>query len=235
MQAGCAIRLKDSFKPPLADQSLFGQLEEIVNPGVLKVNLMMRDGHQFKLGSEAELVTVPAVEVAEHHNITNLESIGSHRRAWKALGLRLAKVSDTSEDVFVPIKGLPASAQVLVGDYDSEEEDELERQEEESRKRRRPGLQGYDSDDGFVVDDDEEVFTTADPDESEFVAETHEAVNQYNDWVPVTDEEKKFRTWMDDFERRVAHKDDDAQFARGTHVNHARPPRRKRRKRSESH
>jgi len=227
MQLGCALRLKESFKPPLADQTLYGQLEERPSPDKLKVNLMMRDGAHLKLGSLNMLVDVHSVDVEEHQNITKLHSISSHRRAWKALGLRLTKVSDDSEDVFMVIK----NRQVVDDEYDSESEDEQELVLQEQRAREKPGLQGYDSDGGFVVNDDE-PFTLADAEESEFVAETHEAVNQYNEWVPKTDAEKKVRKWMDDFERKIAHKDDEAQFAAGSSCNYTCPPRRNKRQKT---
>lgn len=224
MLAGAAIRLKESFKPPRSDQSLFGQLQEITHPGVVRVNLMVKDGVHLKLGSVDDLVTVSACHIAEHANIDDVESLRAHRMAWKTLGLRLVNVSDTEADTFVRINGVPANAMVMLGNV--EESDS----EDDEEGRLRPGLCGYDSDDGFVVaDEDTCPFTLADPEASEFVADTHDAVLGYDTWVPSSEGGKRFRAWIEAFEQKVAHVDDDAQFANGTHVNYARPPKRRKR------
>ena len=229
MQEGCALRLKESFKPPLPAQSVFGQLQEIVSPSEIKVNLMVRNGDKFELGSEDELVTVPISEVAQHCNIMNLESLGSHRRAWRSIGLRLTKASDTKADVFVRIDEIDVTKLQDIGDYDSEEEDKKELLAQKKRKRERPGSQGYQLNE-WLVDDEEEVFTEADPEEDEFVADTHEAVHDFEDWVPQTAKEKEFFRWMQRFEARITQKDDEGQFARGTQVHYSRPKRAKKKK-----
>lgn len=220
MIAGAAVRLKDDFVPAHKRHALFAQVEEILSPARVKLNFMVRNApREFHLGSDdADLVEVDAVHVAQHANIANLDSLRAHRAAWKQVGLRLVRVSDTSPDVFVPDDGGVANALDLVGDVDSDDE--------EQPADGRADLCGYHSDGGFVVRDDEgtEPFSLANVDDSEFVNDTHAAVRAFEEWTPTTEKEKRFHAWMRDFEQSIQGRDDNRQFASGSTVNYTRPP-----------
>lgn len=77
----------------------------------------------------------------------------------------------------------------------------------------------------FIVDDDiaDEPFTHADVNTSDFVKETHQAVNDYNQWAPATPEELRVKNFIDGLAKRYQEDDDNRQFARGTSVNYERP------------
>jgi len=138
--------------------------------------------------------------------------------------------------VFVPIAGVPQNALVMIGnvsDSDSDDDGGPDEESEDEEWTPDEALSGYASDDGFVVPDDEEdeePFSLANPDNDAFVADMHNAVRAYDEWVPQTREGKRFRKWMEAFEAKIAHKDDEQQFSKGTHVDYARPPAAKRSK-----
>jgi len=77
----------------------------------------------------------------------------------------------------------------------------------------------------FIVDDDvaNEPFTHADVNTSDFIKETHQAVNDYNQWAPATPEEMRVKNFIDGLAKRYQEDDDNRQFARGTSVNYERP------------
>jgi hypothetical protein len=94
---------------------------------------------------------------------------------------------------------------------------------------------GFDSDDeeddtdsldGFIVPDEEgEPFTPASP-TNDYVKFTHQAVNDYNTWVP--DETDKFQVGLkrkiDSMEAKYSQKEDDRQFASGKSIDYNHPP-----------
>jgi hypothetical protein len=77
--------------------------------------------------------------------------------------------------------------------------------------------------DGFVTMDESECFTFA-PVESDFVKETHKAVNDFNNWTPDNPAEIKAKEYIDYLATKVAGVDDNKQFARGHSLNYTRPP-----------
>lgn len=214
MQCGAAILLKDNN---FAQFNHYGK-----TPAILMVSTLVQDPQnpaQLLLGDvpDEELKAINAKDVVAYENINNLNDLKDHRRAWRKIGLRLVKTSAVSEDVFVRIDETRTS---FIGDYDTDDDEEMG-----ADGATRPGMCGYVSDDGFVVPDGTQEFTQANPNESEFVADVHEAVNEFNDWSPAPNtNEYRFRAWMEQFERSITHKDDDEQFKRGKSVNHRRPP-----------
>jgi len=214
MQHGAALRFRDGS---------FGQLLEIVDDSTLSVSRMTKDPKnvcQLLLGDAREFAARDSVAAFE--NITKLADLAAHQRAWRKVGLRLIKTSCIEPDVFARSD---EQGVVLLGNVDSDDDDDDAATT--SKRKRSTGMCGYVSDDGFVVADGE-PFTLADPQEdSGFVAEVHDAVHAYEDWAPAAGtKEAKFRSWMQRFEQKVAHDDDNRQFARGTNVNYARPPKR---------
>ena len=203
----------------LADGS-FAQCVGRPSPTEVELVRLMPDPaarHQLLLGDEPT-ATIKLASVAAHANIDEMTSLRAHRRAWRTVGLRLAITSIVGPDVFVPLEGVPDDALVAVGDDDDDSDDD------ESPPSSRPGMHGYVSDDGFVVPDDA-PFTQGDPDESEFVADTHAAVAAFADWVPTTAKGNRYRDYVESLERKYVHLDDNAQFNAGTRIaSYARPP-----------
>jgi hypothetical protein len=76
----------------------------------------------------------------------------------------------------------------------------------------------------FIVDDDvaNEPFTHACP-SSDFVRETHQAVNDYNKWVPKSVEETRVKQFIDNMAQRYQTEDDNRHFANGEHVDYLHP------------
>ena len=231
MKPGAALRLTDGT---------YAQLVTLLpSPGppaaatVVRLTKDPENPHQLLLGDDP-LVDVPRSDIDVFADIDDLTSMRAHRRAWRSVGLRLATVSCTGPDVFVPLSGVPKDAMVAVGGNDDDDgEEEVQRQDEEELGAPSKDLHGYAADDGFVVA--EGAFTIADANESEFAADTHDAVHAFEDWVPQSDKERKFRTFVASLEQKYVHLDDEEQFAAGKGgIAYSRPPRKKkRRKRGE--
>jgi len=76
----------------------------------------------------------------------------------------------------------------------------------------------------FIVDDDEanEPFTHAEP-TSDFVKDTHKAVNDYNKWAPKSREEARVKRFIDGMAAKYQTSDDDRHFVNGDHVDYLHP------------
>ena len=77
-------------------------------------------------------------------------------------------------------------------------------------------------DQSFIASEDEE-FTFA-PVETEFVKETHKAVQEYNDWQPKNKKELKIKSFIDNMELKYSRMDDEKQFAKGKSIDYKNPP-----------
>tara|TARA_B100000902_G_C27278853_1_gene900460 strand:+ start:1015 stop:1641 length:627 start_codon:yes stop_codon:yes gene_type:complete len=78
----------------------------------------------------------------------------------------------------------------------------------------------YDQD--FIASEDE-AFTFA-PIESDFVKETHKAVQDYNKWEPKNKKELKIKSFIDNLELKYSTMDDDKHFAQGNSIDYKNPP-----------
>lgn len=213
MNEGAALLLKD------------GTFAQLINTDPLRVNVMVQDPsnvHQLVLNDdENNEREVTENDIAEYCNVEKLESMRAHKKAWMTVGCRLIKCGDTG-DVFVSHKVEQTGALIDVGDGSTSEDEEEDATD---------GMHGYEND-GFVVPDGYiEPFTHADPNEDEVreggsdtVQEINASVRAYKNWVPVTEDEKRFRSWMDKFEKRIAHADDEQQFVKGKNVDYNEPP-----------
>jgi hypothetical protein len=225
---GAAVRLRDGR---------FAQvLQSALPSGRVEVVLLTADPAnpaQWLLGDEP-VAAVKRGDVEASAAVADLASLRAHKAAWRAVGLRLARASATGADVFVRADEQGGGAALVdVGDGaasdDEEEEEEEEKNEVDSG---RADLHGYHSDGGFVVADDEgEPFSFADPATSEFVAETHAAVGEFEAWEPKGASERKAKKWIAGLAGRVAARDDNRHFARGETLEYSRPPKRQRRAR----
>ena len=77
-------------------------------------------------------------------------------------------------------------------------------------------------DETFLASEDE-VFTFADT-ESEYVMETHKAVNDYNKWQPKNKSELKMKSFIDNMELKYSTMDDNKQFQNGTSLDYKKTP-----------
>ena len=82
----------------------------------------------------------------------------------------------------------------------------------------------YDYEDGFIVkDNDAEEFTFA-PIDTDFVQQTHEAVNEYNKWQPKNKRQLSIKHFIDEIELKYSTLDDDKHFENGTSIDYKNPP-----------
>jgi hypothetical protein len=223
MKEGTVVRLKSGT---------YGQVLE-VDSNILLVNVMEQDPqnvHQLLLNDNPDNeISISVEEVAAEQPISDLKDRSCHAAAWATIGIRLI-ASKTRGDVFVTHAVEQSGTMVEIGDDDLDVESTPSTSTDD-------GMHGYERD-GFVVPDDEvEAFTFADPNDPEVrpggadrVQEMNEAVHAFEDEVPVTNEQKQYRSWMNAYQRRIAINDDEKQFARGTSLTYSRPPLKKARK-----
>jgi len=163
------------------------------------------DQHWFHLNTIDDFQLVP-----------NKEKVQSFRTAWKKLGIRILSAK---KDLYIEIDQENSSKIIPIGDEDDD----------------------YDSDDSdgsigslaeFIVPDNEgESWTPANP-KDKFVQETHEAVHEYNDWVPKNERERGIKSFIDRLERKYITKLDDRKFMEGVACpNVCHPPLKRRKKR----
>ena len=194
-----------------------GQIEAVHGTTHVDVNVLTEDPavpHRYLLHGDRPLERWPCSAIGRTAAIADLTSLRAHRRAWRSLGIRLVRASATGPDRFAYCD-VPSTAVVDVGD----DSDDSDGDDVDVDAPSNPNLHGYVSDDGFVVPDDAVdavPFTVADPASSSFVRDTHDAVRAYRDAVPVTAAQRRFRTWMDRFEAKYTHRDDNVHFQRGT-------------------
>ena len=196
-----------------------GQVEAWDGAQHVRVNVLREDPttpHRYLLDGIAPLARWSRKAIRAYANIDDLTSARAHHAAWHHMGIRLVRASAAGPDVFA-YHDAPDDAVVDVGDDEWDMADDVD--VDSGAGVAAPAdadLHGY-ADDGFVVPDHVGApFSPGDPSTSTFVRDTHEAVRAYRDAVPSTRDQRRFRTWMDAFETRVAHRDDEAHFARGT-------------------
>ena len=164
-------------------------------------------------------------DLATIDDYANLSDYTSHEKAWKALGLRMLR--STSPFTFVE---LDKEEQLGLHDLGDDEESENEDNEDnESLGSLRD----------FIASEDE-AWTPADPNAPELrpgaaavVADIHDAVHEYNEWVPANSVEQGARRFIDRQWVQAVHADADLHFVKGkVEPDYAHPPRKKRRKTS---
>ena len=232
---GAVVERTDQPAPPH-----HGQVEAWDGTDHVWVNPLVVDAdapYEYLLGGDTPLQRWPRAALTRHANIEPLTALSAHRRAWHTMGLRLVTASATAADRFVYETGPhQAPPHVLVPLGNDEEDDDDDDDDETADAAEAPdaatndGMCGYVSDGGFVVADGE-PFTPANPETSTFVADTHECVHAYRDAVPTTAPQRRFRRWMDAFEQRVTHRDDNQHFAAGSAPpDYTAPPRKRTRR-----
>ena len=174
--------------------------------GKLEIDYISRPKGKWIWEYEKEWQTVAKWTILEHVPLDKDNPIES----YKKLGFR-----PLTENTFLKLDEvdlIPKNVLLPTGYYDEEEE-----------------LDSDDSLKDFIVPDEEgEAFTLA-PLDSDFVKETHEIVNHYNNWEPKNRSEKKVKTFVDGIAHKYKQKDDNRQFAQGKSVDYDHPPMKKQR------
>ena len=68
---------------------------------------------------------------------------------------------------------------------------------------------------GFIVPDDEATPFSHAPPDTEFVRETHAAVRDFNNWDPVSAEDRQVKEYVADMSGRAEHSNEDRRMACG--------------------
>lgn len=199
------IKPGDLIKINGEDGVWFGEFVGTDEEGKLEVYYISRTRGEWIWEYEKEWQTISKWTILEHIPLDKTNPLES----YKKLGFH-----PLTEETFLKldeIDCIPRDVLIPTGYFDQEEEQE-------------------DSDDSlkdFIVPDEEgEAFTHA-PLDSEFVKETHEIVNQYNDWSPKNPSENKMKSFVDNLAHKYKQKDDNRQFAQGKTVDYDHPPMKK--------
>lgn len=156
--------------------------------GLDRVYRFSKDWYEVSYDSVEEHLTIPS------------KSRKAYMDGWKTFGFVCGGDGQTfcrqedEQTVMLPL-----------GEVDTDDESEVE--------EGRADLNGYISDDGFVVNDDE-PFTFADA-TSDFVKETHQAVREYEAWAPTTPSAKKIKQFIDKMDTKATHIEADKTFVKG--------------------
>jgi hypothetical protein len=206
-----------------------GEVVDVDDPTGIVVCLLERTKEQeSKIWRFTGAETIAPVESIKEHVVPERPDGVLTRRtvknAWEAMGFSVG-VDDFC------LKEDESSVTLELGKVDtsSEEEDDDEDDEEDE-----------DYDPGDACDGDEEVssdeecddpslggFIVADEEEEDdFVSETHNAVNDWEDWQPHNKRQRRFKRSVDALAQRAAREADDAAFSRGEAAS-VRPPKRR--------
>tara|TARA_B110000879_G_C11135680_1_gene498006 strand:+ start:293 stop:982 length:690 start_codon:yes stop_codon:yes gene_type:complete len=140
--------------------------------------------------------------------------------AWKQIGF----IPSGDGITFCRVEDESQTSLPLYGGDESEDEDEDE------QPSINPEMHGY-ADDGFVVPDDEgEEFEFANPDEldeagAKFVNETHQAVHDFDKWVPQDKQGRAIKEFVANMDQKATIQTDNARFFKGkTTLRTNKPP-----------
>lgn len=217
-----------------APEEWIGEVVDINDPAGIVVCLLERTKEQSSkiwrfLGSE----TIAPVEAITEHVVPERPDGMLTRRtvknAWEIMGFSVGVddfcLKEDEHEVTLELGNVDTSSDEDEDDEDDDDED-------------------YDP--GDACDEDEEIssdeecddptlggFIVADEEEDgddDFVADTHNAVNDWEDWQPRSKRQRRFKRSVDALAQRAAQEADDAAFQRGEAASVRPPPKRKRRK-----
>ena len=164
--------------------------------------------------------------IVKHVKVGNCADRPTVVKAWKDIGfvpggdgITFCKVEDEETTTLPMYEG---------------DEDRSDDEDDEDTPSTNPNMHGYASD-GFVVPDDEgSDFEFADPDQlddeaAQFVRETHEAVREYDKWVPKDKKEKAIKSFIDRMDHKATIDTDNKRFLKGKEsISTSKPPLKKR-------
>ena len=193
----------------------YGQINTIKDPNIQCCLLEQQPNGTLVFDGTEHTFHVDTID-----DFVNLAQHSSHEHAWKVLGLRM--LTSTSPFTFVEINKEDQLGLHDLGDDNNDSDDDNE---------------SIGSLKDFIASEDE-AWTPADPNAPELrpgaakiVAEIHEAVHEYNDWVPTNDAEKGAQRFIDHQWTKAVHADADLHFVKGNmEPDYAHPKKRRKTK-----
>lgn len=210
------------------DLKFYGEILGLGNDNKVEVSRLKQTSKQTgKIWEFVEDDAWSAIDtsfITKHIKIADNAPRSSVVKAWKELG-------------FIP--GGDGITFCRVGDEDTVElpmydGEESEDEDEDDTPSTNPSMRGY-ADDGFVIPDDEgSEFEFADPDEldeeaAKFVRETHQAVHDFDKWVPEDKQGKAIKAFVEKMDTKAAIDTDNQRLESGKDsISTSRPPLKKR-------
>ena len=187
-----------------------------------------QEGRIWEFVADNKWSAIESSYVVKHIKVGNSAGRPAVVQAWKDIGfvpggdgMTFCKVED-EENTTLPM-------------YEGDEE-RSDDEDDEDTASSNPRMHGYASD-GFVVPDDEgSDFEFANPDElddeaAQFVRETHEAVREYDKWVPKDKKARAIKAFIDNVDHKASIETDNKRFLNGkTSISTSKPPLKKRKK-----
>ena len=189
------------------EETWYGQVYGVdPNANTVEVALMVPHGnsYEFDKGGYSPQY-VPVESILAYEPIEPIDSLRSHKKAWYRIGLRLVH-STADKDQFVELSDTTTLQDIGDEEADYNSADDADWADDESMGSLKD----------FIVDDDEadEPFTHAEP-TNEFVKDTHQAVHDFNDWVPSSEREEGVKSFIERLENKYVHSDSDRHFKHG--------------------
>jgi len=192
----------------------FGQVNAIDAPNI-KCCLLEEQGNGTLIFNGTE----HTFHVDTIDDFVKLEKYSSHEQAWKELGIRM--LTSHSPYTFVELDKEDQLGLHDIGDDNDNDDDDNE---------------SLGSLKDFIASEDE-AWTPADPNApeirpgaSQVVADIHDAVHEYEEWVPANDIERGAKRFIDHQWMKAVHADSDLHFVEGKPEPNYKRPKKKRRK-----
>lgn len=222
----------DLIQFDINDTKFFGEIVGVTDVGKVEVSRLKKtakqEGRIWEFVADDAWSAIEVAYIKKHIKVKDSARRSVVIKAWKELGflpggdgITFCRVED-EDHVTLPLAG-----------GDSSDDDSDSDGEEASSN---PAMHGYASD-GFVVPDDEgSEFEFADPDDLEeeaaqFVRETHQAVHDFDNWVPEDKQGKAIKAFVDRMDKKATIDTDNQRFAAGKPViSTSKPPIKKRKR-----
>lgn len=222
----------DLIQFDINDLNFYGEIVGVTDEGKVEVSRLKKtakqEGRIWEFVADEAWSAIDTEYIKKHITVKDSARRSVVIKAWKELGflpggdgITFCRVED-EDHVTLPLAG-----------GDSSDDDSDSDGEEASSN---PAMHGYASD-GFVVPDDEgSEFEFADPDDLEeeaaqFVRETHQAVRDFDNWVPEDKQGKAIKAFVDRMDKKAAIDTDNQRFASGKPaISTSKPPIKKRKR-----
>ena len=223
----------DLIQFDINDLNFYGEIVGVTDEGKVEVSRLKKttkqEGRIWEFVADDAWSAIDTDYIKKHIKVKDSARRSVVIKAWKELcflpggdGITFCRVED-EDQVTLPLAG---------GDSSDDDSDDSDGEEASSN----PAMHGYASD-GFVVPDDEgSEFEFADPDDLEeeaaqFVRETHQAVHDFDNWVPEDKQGKAIKAFVDRMDKKAAIDTDNQRFAAGKPaISTSKPPIKKRKR-----
>lgn len=223
----------DLIQFDINDLKFYGEIVGVTDEGKVEVSRLKKttkqEGRIWEFVADDAWSAIDTEYIKKHIKVKDSARRSVVIKAWKELGflpggdgITFCHVED-EDHVTLPLAG---------GDSSDDDSDDSDGEEASSN----PSMHGYASD-GFVVPDDEgSEFEFADPDDLEeeaaqFVRETHQAVRDFDNWVPEDKQGKAIKAFVDRMDKKAAIDTDNQRFAAGkSSISTGKPPIKKRKR-----